>query len=132
MASRGKGAKVRGDVWERDLVKFAAELGIPLERRKAGFHQDMGDLMGLHGFMVEAKAAAVAKLGESMDKTLVSWRNSGQRFPVMFQKRPNASTRDGYAVMPIQEFLLLWREINRAGLLPALPPGEPTGRRDPD
>ena len=115
MASRGKGAKIRGDTWERDLVKFAAEHNIELERRKAGFHQDMGDLMGLDGFMVEAKAAPIAHLGQSMDKAMESWRNSGQSWMVMLQKRPNAATSHGYAVMPIWMFLSLWKEAARVG-----------------
>ena len=46
-----------------------------------------------------------------MDKALVSWENTKQQYMVMFQKRRGKPVEDGYAVMPISNWLELYKRV---------------------
>lgn len=120
MASRGAGAVTRGKQWERHICKYAAKFGFRLERIRAGHHDDVGDLAGFPGFMVEAKAAPTTKIGEGVDKMLVSHSNSFKKFCVMFQKRPNKPINDGWAIMRIEDFLRFAQELESKDVLSSI------------
>ena len=103
--------KQKGDRWELSLVHLIKEWFPDVARRKAGWAQDMGDLSGIPNLCVECKDTAPSAIGSSMDKALVSWENTKQQYMVMFQKRRGKPVEDGYAVMPISNWLELYKRV---------------------
>jgi hypothetical protein len=100
--------KQKGDRWELSVVKYLKKWFPKVERRKAGWALDKGDLSGLPFFCVECKDTALTNIGTSMDKALVSLKNTPVEWVVMFQKRRGSGDPgEGYAVMTIEH----WAEL---------------------
>jgi len=105
--------KEKGDRWEREVVNYLTEkLGTVVERRKAGWTLDKGDLIGVTGFCIDCKDTALTAMGPGMDKAITSWRNSKQKYVVMIQKRRNKKVEDAYVVMPMWMWLTLLEELD--------------------
>jgi hypothetical protein len=105
----GVGPKRRGSAFERDIVAFLRAHGFPYAERAfgAGRPEDVGDIDGLPGFVIEAKAHRSLDLAGWMDEAETERLNAHQPFAVVVAKRRNKPTGAAYAVMTLEAFARL-------------------------
>jgi len=112
-------SKAKGTRWEVRLRDHFRANGAPhCERLAQGGTQDRGDLTGLPGVVIEAKARKTLALAEWCDELRVEMRNADAQIGAVLVPRRNHQVGDGYAVVPIDVFTLL---LQQAGWI-----GEPT------
>jgi Holliday junction resolvase len=105
----GSGPKRRGSAFERDIVAFLQAHGFPYAERSfgAGRPEDVGDVDGLPGFVIEAKAHRSLDLAGWIDEAETERLNARQPFAVVVAKRRNKPTSAAYAVMTLESFARL-------------------------
>ena len=82
-------SKVKGDKAERDLVAWLVRNGYPLAHRsRAGWSDDVGDVLGVPGLVIEVKHAKTMRLGPWLDELDVEKVNAGCRSGVLIVRRP--------------------------------------------
>lgn len=112
-------SKAKGTRWEVRLRDHFRANGAPhCERLAQGGSQDRGDLTGLPGVVIEAKAYKQMHLAEWQDELRVEMRNADAPVGAVLIPRRNHPTANGYAVLPIDVFTLL---LQQAGWLPESP-----------
>ena len=105
----GAGPKRRGSAWERDIVAYLKGHGFPYAERAfgAGRPEDVGDIDGLPGFVIEAKAHRSLDLAGWADEAEMERVNARQPFAVVIAKRRNKPTGAAYTVMTLEAFARL-------------------------
>jgi Holliday junction resolvase len=105
----GAAPKRRGSAFERDVVHYFQTHGFPAAERTygAGRPQDVGDIGGLAGFVVEVKAHRSIDLAGFVDEAEIERANAGAQFGVVIAKRRNKSTGQSYVVMDLESFARL-------------------------
>lgn len=105
-------ARSRGTAWNTAIVDYLIQQGWPhAERRALNGNQDKGDVSGVIGVMIEAKAEKRLSLAEYIEETLVEQANAGARVGVAWiKRRGKASAGDGYVVMTGAQFTELLKE----------------------
>lgn len=108
-------AKAKGTRWETALVTFFVdEGGIPTARRNPpqGI-KDSGDLAGLDPFVGQAKdwTSWQDAIREGLDGAEKQKLVAGLPYGVAFVKRARRSSGQGYAVMTIETFAAVLREM---------------------
>lgn len=99
-----------GYQWEHDIVDLLREMGYPhAERRRAGAASDRGDVAGIPGVVIECKNHKLITLGVWMKGLIAKQRNDNGSLGVLFIKRKQASTRQSYAVMTVEQAVVLLR-----------------------
>jgi Holliday junction resolvase len=79
----------KGTSWETQLVRFLQQHGWPLaERRARRGTRDAGDIAGIAGVCIEAKAEKRIALAEYLDETETEKANAGAALGVAWIKRP--------------------------------------------
>ncbi|MGH9291918.1 MAG: hypothetical protein ACRD0B_04510 [Acidimicrobiales bacterium] len=108
MTGGGAGPKRKGSVFERDVVGFLREHGFPDAARSygAGRHDDHGDVTGVWGFTVEAKAHRAIDLAAFLDQA-VHQVGEGGDLPVVVAKRRGRPVDDAYVVMRLSDWAAL-------------------------
>lgn len=101
-----------GTRWESAVVTYLQAHGWPhAERRALAGGKDRGDVAGVAGVCVEAKAAREHQLAAFMKETLTEKTNSGARVAVCWLKRRGkTSPGDAYVVMTGAQFVELLQE----------------------
>jgi Holliday junction resolvase len=102
--------KAKGSQWERDVAKVFNDMGYPqVERRYgAGNTIDKGDLNGFaHAIVIECKNVKSITLASIMDETAVERKNAKADLGIAVIKRRNKSPRLAYAVVTLEEMVLL-------------------------
>ena len=102
----------KGTSWETQVVRFLQEHGWPFaERRARRGIKDAGDVAGVAGVCIEAKAEKRITLAEYLDETQLEQANANAAVGVTWIKRPRkTSPAHGYVVMSGQQFIELLRE----------------------
>lgn len=109
-------AKIKGSAYERLVVNYLREEGFSVDRTRAGWADDRGDVHGLHGpdgkpFVIECKNH------KSMD--LAGWLGeldrecaaaSADLGCVVHKRRGAVSGADQYATLPLGMLLELLRQ----------------------
>jgi Holliday junction resolvase len=105
-------SKQRGTSWESAIVAYLQGNGWPLaERRALAGGKDRGDVAGVAGVCIEAKATRQLQLAAFMKETLAEQVNSGARVAVCWLKRRGkASPGDAYVVMTGAQLVELLQE----------------------
>lgn len=113
-------SKAKGTRWEvrlRDHFRTAG--AVHCERLAQAGSLDRGDLTGLPGVVIEAKAHKAIHLAEWQDELRVEMRNANATIGAVLVPRRNHQVGDGYAVVPIDVFTLL---LQQAGWIPEATP----------
>lgn len=100
-------SRATGTRWESAVRDYLRDNGHPYcERLALGGVRDRGDLTGLPGWLVEAKATQRIDLGDFLSTAERKARELGVD-PVLLIKRRSHPVSRGYAVMPIEVFARL-------------------------
>ena len=103
-------SKQRGTAWESAIVAHLKANGFPYaERRALAGNLDKGDISGIPGVMLEAKACNQLSLSQWMDEVRVQKKNAGAQVGAAVIKRRNHSAARAYVVMEFDDFLDLIR-----------------------
>ena len=85
-------SKDKGDRAERELVAWLRSNGYPTAHRsRAGWSDDVGDVLGVPDLCIEVKSAKTMRLGPWLDELDVERANAGQPRGVLVVKRPGWS-----------------------------------------
>jgi hypothetical protein len=109
-------SKRKGTAWESAIVDYLRAHGAPhAERRALGGAKDRGDVAGIPGVVVEAKAAAKLELGAWLAEAEAERANDGAALAVVWHKRRGkGSPADAYVTM---DGATLVRLLHAAGYL---------------
>lgn len=93
--------KQRGTAWESAIVQFLRDNGVPhAERRALCGNKDRGDVAGIPGVCLEAKAAKELRLAAWVDEAEAERANDGADIGVVWVKRKGKTCPgSGYAVL---------------------------------
>ncbi len=110
--SGGSASKRKGSRWESSVVVLLKALGFgKAERRALNGTQDRGDIAGVDDLVIECKDVAQLRLREWIGEAQIEATRDGARIGVVALKRTgNADPAQGYAVVNLEEFLVLWSE----------------------
>lgn len=98
--------KRKGSRFELDVRDYLRDRGYAAERcYGAGRSDDIGDVRGLPGFVIEAKNQATLRFAEWMAETEVERVNAGEPFGVLVAKRRMQPVAESYAVMPLRQLV---------------------------
>lgn len=104
-------SRKRGTAWESKIVEFLAEQWPHVERRAMKGAHDRGDIAGLPGLVIEAKAEARVRLAEWLAEAQAEGVTAAARVAVAWVKRRGkASAADGYVIMDGRTFAYLLKE----------------------
>jgi len=106
-------SKRKGSRWEAEVRDYlAGQTGRRVERIPAGAAYDRGDLSGLDGVAIECKSVARIELSTIVDEATVEATNVGaDTLPVAVIKRRGKGAPDGYAVMPLWAWTVMWTQV---------------------
>lgn len=99
--------RAKGSQFERDVVAVLRECGYPWAERAygAGRPDDRGDITGVPGFAIEAKACQRIELAQWMAEAQREAANVGPHvLPVVVAKRRMHSARDAYVIMTLADW----------------------------
>lgn len=110
MPIKGRGAKAKGDTYERDLAAFFTEVcGIPCHRTPlsgGGRGEALPDITGTHGLAIEAKRHERMSVDEWMRQAR---KNCGLDRPVVINRKSRQPLHDSYVILHLQDFADLYR-----------------------
>ena len=98
-------SKDKGDRCERLLVAWLVQNGYPMAHRsRAGWSDDIGDVLGVPGLVIEAKSAKQMRIGPWLDELDVEKRNAGCADGVLIVRRPGwPDAGDWFAVRRVRD-----------------------------
>lgn len=104
-------SKRKGTGWESAIVAYLRAGGVPMaERRALAGRADRGDVAGIPGVVIEAKAERAVDLAGWLTEAHQERDNDGAAIGVVWAKRRlKAQPADGYVVMDGQTFVQLLR-----------------------
>jgi len=119
--ARDSASRRIGTDWEVTVCKYGNGEGFPLERRRLNGSHDLGDLMGLPGWVIGCKNEQTIRLSQYMNDLRTQKDNHYHRtsaspgglIGVELVKRRGYSTGRAYAVMEFDDLLQVWRELDR-------------------
>jgi len=102
----------KGTAWETAIVNYLKSCGWPhAERRALNGNQDRGDITGIPGTCIEAKAANRLELAQWMKELEAEKRNANATVGVCWiKRRGKTSPGDAYVVMDGHQFVQLLKE----------------------
>lgn len=107
---KGRGAKAKGDQYERELAAYFTEVcGIPCHRTPlsgGGRGEALPDITGTHGLAIEAKRHERMSVDEWMRQAR---KNSGLDIPVVINRKSRQPLPESYVILHLQDFADLYR-----------------------
>ena len=105
----GAGPKRKGRAFERDVVHYLQEHGLPDASRAfgAGRPEDVGDVAGVPGVTIECKATKSIDLAGFVDEAERERLNARQPYGVVVVKRRGKGAADSYVVCNLATFARL-------------------------
>jgi len=99
-------SKKKGTAWETALVEYLKLSGFPYaERRALCGTSDRGDVAGIPGVVLEAKAEKTITLSTYMDEVATEKQNANAQVGAAVIKRRNRGPGSAYVVMPLSQFV---------------------------
>lgn len=122
----GRGAKQKGDRYERDLAEyFNQECGLSSHRTPlsgGGRKEALADLLGTPGIAIEAKRVEKVNINDFMQQAV---KNCGQDLPVVITRRSKQTLENSYVFMRLHEWMALYRAfLSQQGYAPSTQPTE--------
>jgi hypothetical protein len=113
-------SKIKGTTWESAIVKHLRELGAAhVERRALAGAADRGDIAGLPGVVIEAKAENKINLAGWLAEAEAERVNDKADIGVVWAKRiGKTGAEHGYVIMTPASLVRL---LVAAGYMPAVP-----------
>lgn len=106
-------SKRKGTAWESAVVNFLRANGFPaVERRALSGSADRGDVAGVSGWVIEAKATRSIDLAQAVDEARTEAANAGASWHAAVIKRRMRPAGDGYAVMSLAQLARLIAAAN--------------------
>lgn len=108
--------KIKGSSYERSIVDYLRECGYRVDRTRAGWTDDRGDIHGVVSpaglpFTFECKNQKRLDLAGWVSELLVECKNSGGVVgAVIHKRRGTTSGYDQYATLPLGMLVRLLRE----------------------
>jgi hypothetical protein len=108
-----------GTAWEVTVAAYGNAQGFPLERRALAGRRDLGDLMGLPGWVIGCKDEKTHRLSDYMNGLRDQKVNLLRRgidatmrdlIGVEIVKRRGYATGRAYAVMEYDDLIQVWRD----------------------
>ena len=100
-----------GARFEQQVADYFAANGFPYaERRHTNGAHDRGDIAGVIGWTLEAKALRDLDVAGAVDEAAKEAANAGARWYAAVLKRRRKPTADAYVVLPLHLFVELIRE----------------------
>lgn len=109
-------AKQKGSAYERLIVAFLRECGFRVDRTRAGWTDDRGDIHGISNangkpFVVECKNQRTTNLAGWVAELRVECANAGTDLGAVVHKRVGITTgSDQYATLPFGMLVQLLKE----------------------
>lgn len=104
----------KGTAWESAVVAYLNQHGFPYAKRRAlAGVNDKGDITGVPGVMLEAKAEKSIDVAGYMAEVKVQTANAGAQIGVAVVKRRNRSAGDAYVVMTLEQFAAMISDNER-------------------
>lgn len=104
-------ARRKGSTFARAVCDYLADqLGRPVERRVDGGTKDRGDVAGVPGWVLEAKACRQFDLSGWMDEAFKEAANDGAPYYAVVAKRRMKGTHQAYVIMPLEIWAGWYRE----------------------
>ena len=102
----------KGSAFENEIVRFLREHGFPYAERAygAGRPQDIGDINGVAGFVLEAKCHKSMDLAGWADEAAREATNARSSWWAVIAKRRNRPVADAYVVMTLAQFAQLLKD----------------------
>lgn len=106
----GRGAKAKGDKYERELAEyFNHECGLNSHRTPlsgGGRKEALADLLGTPGIAIEAKRTEKVQLADFMAQAV---KNCGADLPVVITRKNQQAIEDSFVFMQLKEWMDLYR-----------------------
>lgn len=108
--------KVKGSAYERSIVNYLREAGFSVDRTRAGWSDDRGDVHGIsdpHGtpFVIECKNHARLALAGWLGELATEIHNAGGMAGVLVhKKRGTTDPAEQYATLPFGMLVQLLKE----------------------
>lgn len=109
-------SKRKGSRFETDICDYLRAQGFnQAARTPAGATDDRGDINGIPDWTIEAKnhRNLADALRDGVDQATAARHVTGTRWAAAIVKRPRKPTGDAYAVMPLEQWTQLVKELNR-------------------
>lgn len=103
--------KIKGSSFERLIVNYLRDHGFGVDRTRAGWSDDKGDIHGIAGFTWECKNHKSMNLSGWISELLVECANAGTDLgAVVHKKRGVGNAEDQYATLPLWMLVRLLKE----------------------
>ena len=103
--------KIKGSNFERLIVDYLREHGFRVDRTRAGWSDDRGDIHGVEGFTWECKNQKSIDLSGWVKELIVECGNAGTELgAVVHKKRGVTEPGQQYATMPLHMLVQLLKE----------------------
>jgi hypothetical protein len=103
--------KNKGSAYERSIVDYLRQCGFRVDRTRAGWTDDRGDIHGVDGFTWECKNHRAINLSGWISELLVECKNAGTELgAVVHKKRGTTNGEDQYATLPLWMLVQLLKE----------------------
>lgn len=103
--------KQKGDQYERDTIKYLRDAGFEVDRTRAGWSDDRGDIHGIEGFTFECKNWKTASLPLWIRELEVECANNKTYVgAVIHKKKGSTDMGEQYATLPFKMLVLLLRQ----------------------
>jgi Holliday junction resolvase len=116
-AINGRAMKAKGSLFEREVCAYLRENGHPYAERHygAGRPDDVGDIDGIVGWTIEAKAHKSIDLAGFVDEVERERVNGRRSFAAVVAKRRGKPTADAYVVLSLSTFARLVADDEHSG-----------------
>lgn len=104
-------AKQKGSAYERLIVDYLRSNGFRVDRTRAGWSDDRGDIHGIDGFTWECKNHRAINLAGWITELVTECRNAGTQLgAVVHKKRGVTDAGEQYATLPLRMLVQLLKE----------------------
>lgn len=103
--------KNKGDAYERSIIDYLRQCGFRVDRTRAGWSDDRGDIHGIEGVTLECKNHIRMALSGWIAELLTECENNQTTIGAVIHKKKGVTNpADQYATLPLGKFVQLLRE----------------------
>ena len=103
--------KAKGSSFERLIVNYLRKCGFRVDRTRAGWSDDKGDIHGIDGFTWECKNHRSLNLSGWISELLIECGHAGTDLgAVVHKKRGTTDPGEQYATLPLRMLVQLLKE----------------------